>query len=142
MSVNPTAVFDAWYAELEKLPYPVYRSEIPEDDALEYDERGTLRPFLVVEFGGPIRSARDRGIVSVRMDPYIIFLTVTAVAARAQDADAMKGLVIDTLLGLRVPDTGELQLSGAMSYGRASNSIRPTQFIASQSFQTITNLTS
>ena len=34
MSVNPTGVFSAWFNEIDKLPYKVYRSEIPEDDAL------------------------------------------------------------------------------------------------------------
>ena len=128
MSVNPTGVFSAWFNEIDKLPYKVYRSEIPEDDALEYDARGTMKPFIVVEFGGPVRSARDHGIVSVRYDSHVVFLTVTAYAAKAADAEAIKGLFIDRLLGLKVDDTTELQLGGGMAYSRSSNTIRPTQF--------------
>lgn len=141
MSVNPTGVFNAWFNEIDKLPYKVYRSEIPEDDALEYDARGTMKPFIVVEFGGPVRSARDHGIVSVRYDSHVVFLTVTAYAAKSADAEAIKGLFIDRLLGLKVDDTTELQLGGGMAYSRSSNTIRPTQFLAAQSFQAITNLT-
>ena len=77
----------------------------------------------------------------MRYDSHVVFLTVTAYAAKAADAEAIKGLFIDRLLGLKVDDTTELQLGGGMAYSRSSNTIRPTQFLAAQSFQAITNLT-
>lgn len=146
MSVDPTAVFEDWENHIRNtFPFKVYISEIPEDESLEYDERNVMRPFIVLSFGGPVASARGKGIVSVRRDPQIVFLTVDMYAPTSDIARKLKGKVINALLGYRVFSgadqlTGELSFSGGMSYSRASNSVRPTQYIEAQSFQTVTNL--
>lgn len=146
MSVDPTAVFEAWEAQIRNsFPFPVYVSELPEDDELQFDSRGTMTPYIVLSFGGPVRSAGGRGIVSTRRDSQIVFLTVEVYAPTSDIARKLKGKIIDALLGYRVFSggdqiTGELTFSGGMSYSRSSNTIRPTQYIEAQSFQTVTNL--
>ena len=96
MSVDPTGVFEAWETHIRNsFPFPVYVSELPEDDELQFDSRGTMTPYIVLFFGGPVRSAGGRGIVSTRRDSQIVFLTVEVYAPTSDIARKLKGKIID-----------------------------------------------
>lgn len=146
MSANPTEVFNDWERICKESPYAVYVAEIPEDSALGYDEYGTMKPFVVLYFGGPIPSASDRGIVSAKYDTTILHLTVECYAARSGDSRAIKGYFIDKLLGhTSVDDEGttlasELSFLASGQYTRASNAVRPTQYIDAVAFECRSNL--
>lgn len=141
MGLNPAPTFRSIKDKLESLvEYPVYVAEIPPDKSLKYDSKGTMKPFVVVYFGGPIRSARGRGIVSARNDPTTLFITVEAYAGSALDAIDIKGMLIDDLVEWKPEGASGLLPMGGMTYSRASNNVRPTMYIEATSFQCFSNL--
>ncbi len=141
MTVDPTASFRDVYAKLDSLDsLPVYESEMPEDKALEYDAVGTMKPFYVIYYGGPIRSGTGRSLVSTRRDSYILYYTIECIAARAMDALVMKGRIIDNLLGYIPEDCSELQIRTASAYSRGANEIRPTQYAETTTFLCYSNM--
>lgn len=137
-----TTGFETYVVDRIKAAYPnlpVYDSEVPEDSAIKY-ANGLFSPFVVVYFGGPIRAARDRGIVSTRNDSTILYCTVEAYAPTSDTARVVRDNMIDLLTGSFPPDCGELSLEGGFSYSRASATVRPTQYIRSLAFSTRGNL--
>ena len=142
MGLNPTPTFEDVQRQIESLvQYPVYVAEIPADKSLVFDKQtGIMQPFVVLSFGGPIRAALDRGLVSARYDTTILYITVDAYAGRAKDAETIKGYLFENLTGFVPKDASELVPTGGMTYSRSSNSTRPTQYIAALSFECRGNL--
>lgn len=137
-------VFDLEESILTKVkslfPKKVYEDDIPQDDSLEYDERGTLVPFAIIEYGDLTRLRADRGVVSVRQDSFLYFFTVTVVTGRANDTKRLMGKLTDGLIGFRPYDGGEITPRGSLKFSRSSTTNRPTQYIRSATFQCLTNL--
>lgn len=117
----------------------VFESEVPEDADIPYPN-GLFSPFYVVYFGGPIRAARDRGLVSTRNDTTIVYCTVEVYAPKASTAALLKDRLVDLITGFTPTDCGEMTLEGGLAYSRASNTVRPTQYIDSTSWTTRSNL--
>lgn len=141
MTVDPSASFKDIHDKLVSISsIPVYDDEMPEDRSLEYDANGTMKPFFVLYYGGPIRSSSGRSLVTTRRDGYILYVTIEAVAARSNDAKTLRGRVIDELLGYIPYDCGEMQIRTSSAYSRASNDIRPTQYIGSVTFNCNSNM--
>lgn len=141
MALDPTPVYKAVEAKVRSATAaPVYISEIPEDESLEYTPDGMLRPFVVLYFGGPIRAANDHSLVSSRNDTTILYFTVECYAGREWDAVKLKGILVDALCGLTGNDFGELILNGSMSYSRSSNKVRPTLYVESFALTCRSNL--
>ena len=141
MSLNPYELEESILAQVKSLfPKEVYEDDIPEDDSLEYDSRGTLVPFAIIEYGDLTRLRADRGLVSARQDTYLYFFTVTIVTGRANDTKKMMGKMIDGLIGFRPVDGGEITPRGSMKFSRSSTTNRPTQYLRSATFQCVTNL--
>lgn len=142
MALSSAPFRDAVKARLEA-NFPnvdVYVSEVPEDSDINWNN-GLFSPYLVIFFGGPIRSARDRGIVSTRNDTTILYCTVEVYAPVFSTAGLLKDKVVDVLTGFRPPDCGEMVLEGGLAYSKASNDVRPTQYVDSTAFTTRGNLT-
>lgn len=143
MPLNPSQVFANIEAKVREVlgKTPVYLAEIPADDQLPMDKNGIMLPFVALYFGGPIRSVRDRNLVSVRRDVNILYLTAEIFAPTAEIARQIKGQLVEELTGFQEGDMSELSLSGlSLSNTRASNVVRPTQFIEMQSWQCMSNL--
>lgn len=141
MSLNTSDTEDDILARVkESFPKTVYDVNIPEDDSLEYDSRGTLVPYAIVEWGDLQRRAGDRGIVSVRQDTYNYYFTVTIVAGRSSDARRLMRVMTDKLTGYRPVDAGEIVPKASMSFARSSATNRPMQYIYSTTYQCVTNL--
>ena len=146
MSLDPTDVFGKIRTKIEGIvgKTPVYVSEIPPDEHVPVDSNGVMLPFVALFYGGPLRAARDRSLVTTRRDVSILFVTVEVYAPTQAIAMKLKGKLIGELTGFK--DGGnmsELTLSGmGLSRSRASNAIRQTQYIEAQSWQCLSNLES
>lgn len=141
MSLDTYELEESILAQVKTLfPKTVYEDDIPQDDSLEYDSRGTLVPFALIEYGDLTRIRADRGIVSVRQDSYLYFFTVTIVTGRANDTKKLMGKMQDGLIGFRPTDGGEITPRGSLKFSRASTTNRPTQYLRSVTFQCLTNL--
>ena len=142
MSLN---MYDSEESVLDKIKevYPdikVYEDDIPQDDSLEYDDRGTLVPYILVEWGDLTRMRADRGLVSVRQDSYLYFFTVTVATGRANDTKKLNGHLVDSLVGYRPVDGGEITPKGTMKFSLSTTTNRPVQYFRSTTFQFVTNL--
>jgi hypothetical protein len=141
--INPTSVFEQIKnAVSDAVGYSVYVAEIPEDKSLEYYENGLMKPFVVLYFGGPIRASQDHHLNDSSRDTTILYVTVESYAARAWDAVQAKGHLVDVLTHITGDNFTRPVLSGSMSYSRASNTVRPTQYIEAFSIITYSNLSS
>lgn len=144
MALDPTSVFDSILNKTKEIMgnTPVYVAEIPPDEKIPTDSRGNMIPFVSLSFGGPIRSASDRNLVSVRRDVNILYVTADIFAPTATIARQVKGRLIEGLTGFAEGDMTELTLTGlSLSLTRASNVVRPTQYVEMQSWQCRSNLT-
>lgn len=145
MALDPTPVFAAIENKAREVlgKTPLYIAEIPPDESLPYDSRGNMLPFVALYFGGPVRAAQDRNLVNVRRDVNILYLTAEVFAPTAAIAMQIKGELIEGLTGFIGDDMTPLTLSGlSMAATRASNTVRPTQYIEMQSWQCRSNLSS
>ena len=144
MGLNPKPTYDSVKQLVESLvQYPVYIAEIPTDKSLVFSKKtGLMHPFVVLSFGGPIRAAMDRGLVSAKHDVTILYISLDVYAGRADDAEEIKGYLFEHLTGFVPVGASELVPTGGMSYSRSSNSTRPTQYIAALSFECRGNLSS
>lgn len=141
MALNPTPVFNDFEAKVKALlpGIRVYNAEVPEDAEIPM-QNGKSVPFVVIYTGGPIRSGRGKHIVSTRYDTTVLFWTVQVYAPRNDIAENYKGLLVDGMTGVRLVDSGELVLAGGNTFSRASNEVRPTQYIHEVQWNTRSNL--
>ena len=139
--LDPTPVFADVEERIRSIvgPIQVFDSEVPEDKDIPV-VNGKPVPFVVLFTGGPIRSYRDRHITNSKNDTTILFFTVQVYAPRVDIANTYKGKIIQELTGYRPVDGGEMILAGGNNWTRASNEIRPTQYIAETGFTVRSNL--
>lgn len=145
MALDPTPTFDSILVKAKEVlgATPIYVGEIPPDEAIPFDSRGTMLPYVALFFGGPVRAAQDRNLVNVRWDVNILYVTAEAYAPTAELARQIKGQLIEGITGFVGEDMTPLTLSGlSMAASRASNVVRPTQYIEMQSWQCRSNLSS
>lgn len=140
MSADPTPVFDDVINRLRtQQPLPVFEDEVPEDTDLEV-VNGVFRPFIVIYSGGPIRAGSDHHLVSSKYDTTILYWTMEVYAPVASDAKRICGSLIPIFAAYRPVNSGEMMLEGGMTYSRASNTVRPTQYIKSIGWSARSNL--
>lgn len=141
MGINPAPTFQSIKTHVRSLvQYRVLTAEMSPNEAIEVDAKGKPKPYIVINFGGPIRAARDRGLVSAKYDSTILFITLDVFAGTDDDALAIKGYLLDNLVGWVPEGATELVPAGGMTHSRAASAVRPTQYIESISFQCFSNL--
>lgn len=116
-----------------------YTSEVPEDNTVAWNN-GLFAPYVVLYFGGPIRAAGDHSLVSTKYDTTIVYCTIEAYAPVASTAGLIKDNLVTLLVGFYPTDCGELTLEGGFAFSKASNVIRPTQYVDSVGFSARSNL--
>lgn len=141
MGLNPNTTFQSIKTYLKTLvTYKVLTAEMLPTESLELDSKGKPKPYIVVNFGGPVRAARDRGLVSAKYDATVLFITLDVFAGTSDDALAIKGYLLEELVGWKPTGATELIPMGGMTHSRAATGVRPTQYIESLSFQCFSNL--
>lgn len=105
---------------------------MPDEADIPYvGSTGKLKPYTVVTFGIPVRSASGRSLLGARFQPYIQPFTVDCYGGSAGDARDLASAVINLLLGL-VPDAenaSEIELSGGGDFRERDTQGRPTRYI-------------
>ena len=144
LAINPTPVFQAIEQHIKSTTdCAVHLSKIPEDESLTYDEdTGLVEPFIVMYFGGPIRAAGDHNLCDYRHDTTNLYITVDCYSGRYWDSQLLKGHTLEMLTGFKTDDSSPLCPGGGLNFDRASNAVRPTLYVASQSFTCRSNLSS
>jgi hypothetical protein len=112
----------------------VWVSEIPDDVPTPQT------PYIIIYFGGPIRSAADHHITSTRNDTMIGYCTVQVVSKTDKSARDVNNLVRNALVGHRPPDAGEMVSEGGLAYSRGNNDVTPTKYYRETGYSYRTNL--
>lgn len=120
--------------------YKVYETEVPQGESVP-TSNGIIKPYIVVGFGNPIRSARDHHIVGSRNDTSVIFCSVQVIAPVARDARLVRDKVINALVDFRPTDAGPMILEGQNQPANANNNAPPTAYSSHVWFTFRHNLT-
>lgn len=113
----------------------VYETEVPDGTV------PIVYPLIVVYFGEPTRTGRDRGIVSTRNDTLRAFCTVQIQAKDASAARVIANKVRTTMTGYRPTDCGEMVLEGGSAYpSSAASIVQPTIYYREIGYSWLTNL--
>lgn len=112
----------------------VYVTQVPDGLTPKY-------PYVVLYYGEPIRSARDRHITTTRDDVLVGYVTVQVISTTDSSANAVKNRIKNALTGFRPIDSGEMVLEGGMAYSDADTRVSPTRYFRELGFTYRTNLT-
>lgn len=116
---------------------------LPDDEAVERFPDGSVKPYMVVQFGRPIPAAGERGMgVGERGQPYIMAFTVGCFAAVSESAEELAAAVGNLLIDF-LPNginADPIKGAGGYSYTRPIQQNRPSKFEEGCYFTTVINL--
>jgi hypothetical protein len=134
MSLNTAPLEDDIVATVAAVTPRVFVSEVP--DGIPTPQS----PYVVIYFGGPVRSARDHHITSTRNDLTIGYCTVRVISETDKSARDVNNRIRDALVGHRPPDAGEMYLEGGLTYSNGSSTVAPTKFYRETGYSWSSNL--
>ena len=142
MSLDTTPIRNAIKARVATIPgMVVFEDEIPDNETVPTTSSGKLKPYVVLYFTEPARSARGRGIVSTRHDTNMMLCTAQVIAGDTNAANLQIDNVRDVLTGWYPPDAGEMTLYGGSAYSRKGGTVAPTEYVRETVFRFPCNLT-
>lgn len=102
----------------------------PDAKKIERDEDGNALPYLVVRFGNPVPSARDRGLGGETTQPHAFPWTVSACGGVLDDVEELSAAVRRKMLGWipNPPNTGQTKGGSGYSYSALDSEKRPARF--------------
>lgn len=101
--------------------------EVEDDDQVK--RRGTeVLPYIILSLGGPLRAARDRGIMASSRDTNQMWLVLTCVSSNVSVARKLKNEVVEKMVDFVPDNSGRLTLDGGMRYSVASTSTMPKRY--------------
>jgi hypothetical protein len=120
------------------LAQQVYRGSFPEPGNVQY-VGDALIPYVVARFGDMAQGG-GRSFVGARGDQYYMMVDFACVASEAIIAEQVQSKVIDTMLGYKPLNFGELnKMPGGGSFIVTDES-RPLVFVAVASFRLSFNI--
>lgn len=119
-------------------PVPVIDTEAA-DDYVDPVGDGTFTPYVGLIWGGPISTARDRGIIGVRHDLMTAYVTTRVAAPDASTCRFLHNKLYDLLVGYRPYNSGEMEPRAGMAYSNGNAQTRPTRYYREHSFTYRTN---
>lgn len=121
----------------------VWEEALPDEIQAAVDSgTGGIRPMLLVTWGTPYPTYRDRSIMGEAAQPYLVPLHVQAIANTVGEKNVLAGAVRQEMLGWEPnpPNTGELTFRGGGEFNNRLSSVRPTRFIELVNFELMVNL--
>lgn len=101
--------------------------EVEDDNQVKRSGTEVL-PYVVVNLGGPMRSATDRGICGSARDTNQFWLVLTCVSTNVGIARKLKNDVISKLVDYEPTDAGPITLDGGFRQNIASTSTMPKRY--------------
>lgn len=110
MTLNLVEVQDQILEALESaVPYPVVEQGIPDSYTVRKVD-GKILPYIALQFGDLQRRQDGQTFIGVRTFDYELPMYVQVCSANARQARQIaSGVVLEALLGLRFPWTGEVR---------------------------------
>ena len=97
-------------------------------------------PLIVAYFGTPVRMAHGRSIMSTRQDALRGYGRFDVAAPTDAAARVIKDRILDSMVGYRPTNAGEMTLEGGAQYARASLDGGEPLYYRSVALSWVTNL--
>lgn len=135
---NAYDVVESIQAELEsKLPSWV-EIFLKERDDKPYP--ANFKPFVVLHWGSPIRTANDRGLCGSKNEAHWLVVSAVVYAADVEGSGSTIGLVQDILTDFKPNGAGRMTLSGGEGWTEKATTAVPKRFAESLSYRLLINL--
>lgn len=134
MSLHTAPAENDIKATIEVVTPRVFVSEVPGDLPTP------AYPYVVIYFGGPIRSGGDHHITSTRNDTTIGYCTVQVVSETDTSARDVNDRIRNALVGHRPPDCGEMILETGAARSNGTNEVKPTKYYRETGYSYRSNL--
>ena len=109
-TLNPQAMQDSLIAHLrDSYPHiPVIEDGMPDEDydSIETYFDGSIKPFIVVQFGMPRRARRGRAFAGARLDQRICSADIMVVGKSGTEARRVMNSVADETIGFKTDGGG------------------------------------
>lgn len=115
--------------------------EIPDEQRLERDENGLIKPYIIMTFGTLFPSASDRSIEGAQQQPYVLPFVGESWGATLAQARAGGYGIIQSLTGFKPSENAsEIELSGGGGGFTKYDQGRPVRFLRPVSGMCIVNM--
>lgn len=121
----------------------VWKGSVDDDDDLPREWiTGRVRPHIVVRFGAPVRSSKERNLTNGDLQqPHILSGTVYCVAGNVDDAEELMAAVVETLVDWAPsPSSDPWEASNGFGAKRSQTANTPTRYIEAVFITTTVNL--
>lgn len=124
---------DAIKAQVETATPRVWVTEVPAEVPTPQT------PYVVLYFGGPVRTAFDHHMALSQNDSMVAYCTIQVVSRTDISARDVADRVRQAMLGFVPPNSGQTQIEGALSYSNATEAAPPTLFYREIGLTFVTN---
>lgn len=109
----------------------VWQGSIDDDVQIPRDSAGKVLPYIVVNFGAPVRSTRDRQIATgEKGQPHILPVNIACIAGDYDAAQEVMSAALNLLLDWAPSETADaFEAKGGYGTRRASTESSPTRYV-------------
>lgn len=132
MSADGVAEQRAILARLSTLVGGRIHDGIPDDEEVEKDAFGAIKPYIVVIFGSDVPTGADRSLMDEDVQPLIQPLTVECWGGNADICRTTAGAVKGLIRGNWKPDplnASSIRTSGGGDFRQKDSAGKPTRFM-------------
>ncbi len=119
----------------------VFESALPDDADPPHTADGKIAAHIILDFGAPVRSTRDRNIANPEKgQPHVLPLNAACVAGDAATARKTKKALLDLLLDWQPSFTSDAyEALGGYGTNRPATGNTPSRFISGLFLQAVVN---
>lgn len=142
MSADGIAERRATIARIKTIPnLIVWSGSAPDEWKPPRTPDGKVIPYVVVDFGAPIRTTRDRSIAyGEKGQPHLLVGNIACISGVQEWSEDLMAQVFDLVIDWRPSDTADpFEAQGGYGSRRAATDHTPSQFIEGLFVQTAVN---
>jgi hypothetical protein len=119
----------------------VYESALPDDANPPRSSDGKIAPHIILDFGAPVRSARDRNLSNPEKgQPHVLPVNAACIAGDADAASVVSAALFDLLVDWAPSETSDpYEAKGGYGGKRPATGNTPTRYVSGSFFECVTN---
>lgn len=120
----------------------VWESALPDDQTVPIGTDGKVKPYIVLDFGAPVRVMSDRMLANPEKgQPHALPLNAACIAGDADSAAATAAALFDLLVDWAPSATADpFEAKGGYGTNRPATGKTPSQFIAGIFLESTVNI--
>lgn len=119
----------------------VYESALPDDTNPPRSADGRIAPHIILDFGAPVRSARDRNIANPEKgQPHVLPVNAACIAGDAGTAGDVAAALFDLLVDWAPSATSDaFEAKGGYGTNRPATGNTPSRFVSGLFLESVVN---